>query len=162
VVHVRRSCRQVAVLALVYLAVPDDRRVLLAQPADSLARAALGIRAAEAARFRAMVRDDLTALDTLLGADLSYTHTSGERQTKAELESMLRAGDLTYLDAEPESVSVRVYGTAAMADGRARMRVRSQGQERAFTIRFLEAYVFRHRRWELVAWQSTRLPAPHS
>lgn len=116
------------------------------------------IKAAEAARFDAMIRGDLRALDTLLASDLTYTHTGGERQSKAEFEQMLRSGELRYLGAEPESVEVRIYGSTAIAEGLSRMRVRSASGESAFTIRFLEAYVRRRSRWELVAWQSTRVP----
>jgi Domain of unknown function (DUF4440) len=118
----------------------------------------LQVRVAEAARFRAMIRRDLHALDTLLASDLTYTHTSGERQSKSEFETMLRSGELTYLGAQPESVVVRIYGNTAVADGRSKMHVRSAGGEATFTIRFLEAYVRRRGRWELVAWQSTILP----
>jgi ketosteroid isomerase-like protein len=117
------------------------------------------VKAAEAARFDAMIRGDLRALDTLLASELTYTHTGGERQSKAEFEQMLRSGELRYLGAEPESVAVRVYGNTALADGLSRMRVRSASGEASFTIRFLEAYVRRRGRWELVAWQSTRLPS---
>jgi hypothetical protein len=39
------------------------------------------------------------------------------------------------------------------------MRVRSASGEASFTIRFLEAYVRRRGRWELVAWQSSMLPS---
>ena len=120
------------------------------------------IRATEIARFQAMTHADLGALDTLLGADLTYTHTDGERQNKAAFEADLRSGALAYLAAQPESVVVRAYGTTAVADGRAHMRVRADGKEIAFTIRFLEAYVRRRGRWELVAWQSTRLTVPGS
>jgi len=115
------------------------------------------IRLAEKARFEAMIRADLPALDTLLGSDLSYTHTDGDRQTRSQFVAMLRSNELAYLSAQPESVVVRVYGTTVLADGRAHMRVRSGGKEIAFTIRFLEAYVHRRGRWELVAWQSTRI-----
>jgi hypothetical protein len=105
-----------------------------------------------------MIRGDLHALDTLLASDLTYTHTSGERQSKREFETMLSSGELTYLGAEPESVVVRIYGNTAIADGRSKMHVRSGQQEMRFTIRFLEAYVRRRGRWELVAWQSTTVP----
>ena len=116
------------------------------------------VKAAEAARFAAMIRGDLRALDTLLASDLTYTHTDGERQNKVAFEQMLRSGELRYLGAEPESVAVRVYGNTALADGISRMRVRLASGDASFTIRFLEAYCRRRGHWELVAWQSTKLP----
>ena len=134
--------------------------VLLAQRPTGSATAERDVRAAEAARFRAMTHADFAALDTLLGSDLTYTHSDGERQDRSQFEAVMRSGALAYLAAQPESVVVRVYGTTALADGRAHMRVRSDGQDRAFTVRFLEAYTRRRGRWELVAWQSTRLVPP--
>jgi len=119
--------------------------------------AQLQVKAVETARFDAMIRGDLRALDTLLARDLTYTHTGGERQSKAEFEQMLRAGRLSYLGAEPESVAVRIYGNTAIADGLSQMRVRSASGEEGFTIRFLEAYVQRRGRWQLVAWQATKV-----
>jgi hypothetical protein len=130
---------------------------LLAQRPDLASAAEREVRVAEAARFRAMTHTDFAALDTLLGSDLSYTHSDGARQNRSELVAMLRSGALAYIAVQPESAVVRVYGTTALADGRGHMRVRSEGKELAFTIRFLEAYVRRRGRWELVAWQSTRL-----
>jgi len=139
------------------LALTSPVRAMMAQhPAGALV-AEREIRLAEKARFEAMIRADLPALDTLLGSDLSYTHTDGDRQTRSQFVAMLRSNELAYLSAQPESVVVRVYGTTVLADGRAHMRVRSGGKEIAFTIRFLEAYVHRRGRWELVAWQSTRI-----
>ena len=133
---------------------------LLAQRPNGASAAEREVRAAEAARFHAMTHADFAALDTLLGSDLTYTHSDGKRQTMSEFEATLRSGALAYVAVQPESVVVRAYGTLALADGRAHVRVRSDGKELAFTIRFLEAYVRRRGRWELVGWQSTRLAPP--
>jgi ketosteroid isomerase-like protein len=46
---------------------------------------------AEHDRFAAMVRGDLTALDTLVADDLGYTHTDGVTQTKAEFLETVRS-----------------------------------------------------------------------
>src|SRR6059058_3631548 len=135
----------------------DGPTVLLAQRLNGASVAEREVRVAEAARFQAMAHTDFAALDTLLGSDLTYTHSDGERQDRSKFETVLRSGTLAYIAVQPESVVVRAYGTTALADGRAHMRVRSNGKEIAFTVRFLEAYVRRRGRWELVAWQSTRL-----
>jgi ketosteroid isomerase-like protein len=124
---------------------------------QAMSAAERAIRAADSMRFAAMTRTDFTALDTLLGDDLSYTHNDGSRQGKAGLLNDLRSGELSYLALQPDSVVVRTYGTAAVVDGRVLIRARSGTQQGSFTARFLEVYAKRDGRWELVAWQSTRL-----
>jgi hypothetical protein len=104
-----------------------------------------------------MVHLDFAALDTLLGADLTYTHNDGTRESKVVFLASLRSGELRYLTMRPDSVLVRVYGSTAVADGRILLRARSDKQVGSFTARFLEVYVHRGGHWELVAWQSTRL-----
>src|SRR5689334_11644058 len=120
--------------------------------ADSVAERE--VRATDAARFAAMTRSDLAALDTLLGADLSYTHNDGTRQSKSEFLNMIRAREVTYLALLPDSEVVRIYGTTAVADGRLLLRARLDKQVGYFTGRFLEVYEHRRGHWELVAWQS--------
>jgi len=120
------------------------------------------ITAMEVLRFHAMTEDDLAALTPILGNDLSYTHANGWTQTKTEFLDTLRTGKLRYLSIEPASIQVRGYGTAAVVTGRAAFRVRSEGKEDGFQIRFIDVYVKRHGRWQMVAWQSTRLPEKSS
>lgn len=116
------------------------------------------VRLAEEQRFTAMTKPDFAALDTLLDNDLTYVHTSGELQTKAEFVAMLRSGDLVYESISPSEVHFRVHEDMAVANGRSQMRVRSASGESTFEIRFIEVYVRHGRRWLLTAWQSTRLP----
>lgn len=118
------------------------------------------VRATEGRRFQAMTTVDLRALDTLLAEELTYAHTTGEVDTKASLLDALRTGRLVYDSISPADVRVRVYGGSAVVTGTARVEVRADGAVRRLSIRFTEVYVRRAGRWELVAWQSTRLPEP--
>ena len=43
-------------------------------------------------RFKAMVRGDLLALDKVLSEDLTYTHTTGALDSKAQLIASLESG----------------------------------------------------------------------
>ncbi len=116
------------------------------------------VRASQSKRFAAMIEADVELLRPLLADELVYTHTTGRVETKLEFLSALSAGTLAYESIRLRGVEVRVYGEAAVATGESEMRVRMGGEALAFTIRFLEAYVRRDGRWQLVAWQSTRLP----
>lgn len=116
--------------------------------------------AADAARFAAMVRGDLAALDTLLAPDLTYVHTDGTAETKPQFLERLRAGRLRYLEIRPTDRRVREYPPLALVTGRSAMRARSEGRVLRFDIRFTAVYRRMDGRWALVAWQATRLPAP--
>jgi ketosteroid isomerase-like protein len=115
--------------------------------------------ATEDRRFAAMVEADTGALAHLLGPDLTYTHTDGAQNTRAELLQLIGSGALRYASISPEAREVRVVGSSAVVTGRSAMRVGANGQLHAFRIRYLAVYRHGARGWELIAWQSTRLPA---
>lgn len=116
------------------------------------------VRTFEARRFEAMLRVDVAAVAACLGEDLSYTHSSGETETKAQFLETLRSGRIKYEQIEPGDVDVRLYGQTAVVTGRSTMHTRRDGQPQTFQIRFVEVDVERGGRWQMVAWQATRLP----
>jgi ketosteroid isomerase-like protein len=118
------------------------------------------VRAADAQRFAAMVARDRAALERLLADDLTYTHSTGQVESKAQFLESLASGALIYRSIEPEEVAVRVYGETAVVTGRAVMRVENRGQALVLPVRFTSVYVRREGLWRLAAWQSTRLPEP--
>jgi ketosteroid isomerase-like protein len=137
-----RALALVALLLLPTLAAADTREDILA---------------ADARRFDAMLQGDLAALEGLLAEDLTYTHSSGKAETRAQFLESLRSGKLRYLAASRSDVAVRVYGDTAVVTGRAEMKVSSQGQELTLPIRFTEVWVKSGGAWKLAAWQSTRV-----
>jgi len=132
-----------------------------AQPAGPEEAAVL---AAQKERLQAMVRGDLDALGRLLPDDLTYTHASGVADTKASLLSSIAAGKLKYKAFDPGQPRVRIYGNTAVLTGTATVQVESATIGPApFPILFTDVYVRKpDGRWQAVAWQSTRPPAPPS
>ncbi len=114
------------------------------------------ILAADARRFAAMVQGNLTALEGLLTEDLTYTHSNGQVETRAQLLEGIRSGTLRYLAAEPSGAVVRVYGETAIVTGRADLRVSAQGRELTVPVQFTEVWVKSGGTWKMAAWQSTR------
>src|SRR5205809_5340416 len=114
--------------------------------------------AAEDRRFAAMMQADTAALAHLLAPDLTYTHTDGAQNTRAELLQLVGSGALRYASIAPEAREVRVFGSSAIVTGQSAMRVEAGGQAHAFRIRYLAVYRHGVHGWELIAWQSTRLP----
>ena len=109
-------------------------------------------------RFKAMVRGDLTALRMALSDQLTYTHSSGRHETKAQFLASLTMGQLSYKAIIPEARAVRVYSGVGIVTGTARMEITARGQDAHFRIRYLAVYVKAQDRWQMVAWQSTRVP----
>jgi hypothetical protein len=139
---------------LLLLSVGPIASVLIGQ--DS---ATTRVLAADDQRFRAMIRVDTAALRSRLAEDLAYTHTTGARQDKAEFLRTLASGQLRYRRIAPSERTVRFLGAeGAVVVGRSNMQVESDGQILAFAIRYLAVYRRVASEWQLVAWQSTRLP----
>ena len=74
--------------------------------------------AAEDLRYRAMVESDLTTMDRLCADELSYAHSSGARDTKAEYFEKVRSGYYDYLRIDHPVERVEVLGDTAIVVGR--------------------------------------------
>jgi hypothetical protein len=116
--------------------------------------------ATEDRRFAAMLRADTAALRLILAPDLAYIHTSGEKQDRTEFLHTLASGELRYKSIIPVERTVRLLGAeAAAVIGRSNMQVEAAGQLRRFTIRYIAVYQHAGEGWQLLVWQSTRLPS---
>ncbi len=111
----------------------------------------------QARRFRAMTENDVSALESILSDDLTYTHTTGRTETKAEFLSSLQARGIAYHSIEPTHVKVRISATTAVITGISAMKVSAGENNYEFSIRFIEVYENDEESWRLIAWQSTRL-----
>ena len=103
---------------------------------------------------------DYAALDRLLADDLTYTHSTAKLDTKATYLEPLVSGRTRYQSLEPSDVQVRVYGTTGVVTGILRSVALVAGKESRTDMRFTNVWVQRDGRWQMVAWQSTRLPEP--
>jgi Domain of unknown function (DUF4440) len=110
-------------------------------------------------RMQAMSDKDLATLDELLADDLIYTHSSARVDSKQSLIANMKSGATVYSSIEPSEVKAQDLGDAVVLTGVAWIKVASQGKQLDFGVRFTDAYAKRGGRWQMVAWQSTRLPA---
>jgi uncharacterized protein (TIGR02246 family) len=129
----------------------------LGQAAPAAPTAEDAVRAADAARIKAFTSADRTALGSLLGEDLTYTHSSGLLDSKAGIIDAITSGKTQYHSLVTEDVTVRLYGDVAVLTGRAAVNVTNNGQLLDLKLRFISVYVKRDGRWQFVAWQSTRM-----
>ena len=70
----------------------------------------------------------------------------------------LKSGKLQFKTIEPADLQVRVYGTTAIINGTAKVSVVSEGKPKDISLRFTDVWVNRAGKWQMVAWQSTKLP----
>ena len=109
-------------------------------------------------RMNAMAQKDIATLNALLSDDLVYTHSTARLDTKKSLIEAMESGRTVYTAVEPSDVKAQDLGTAVALTGAARIHVISNGNPISFSVRFTDVYVNNGGQWQMVAWQSTRLP----
>ena len=142
----------------------DDMRLLtilltsavLAAAADKSADA---VKAAEKNWATATVACDETTLRQVLADDLTYTHSTGDTDTKAQFMSNLKTGVRKYLKLNHEGMDVRNYGNTAVVTATAQIETSQKGGAASPAhLRFIHVWIYQNGRWQLVAHQSLRLP----
>jgi ketosteroid isomerase-like protein len=112
----------------------------------------------QSARFKAMVEEDIDSLEGFLADDLTYSHTTGWTETKSGFLSTVESRSIDYMSMAPEDVAVRIYGDVAVMTGIAKMQGAVGDRKVSFTIRFLDVSRRVGDSWQLVAWQSVKMP----
>jgi ketosteroid isomerase-like protein len=112
----------------------------------------------DAKRMQAMAEKDIATLAAVLADDLIYTHSTARLDTKSSLLGAMESGATVYTQVTPSEVKAQDCGDAVVLTGVARIGVTSNGKPNAFTVRFTDVYANRGGAWQMVAWQSTRLP----
>ncbi len=110
-------------------------------------------------RMLAMASKDTATLESLLADDLIYTHSSARLDTKRSLIDAMVSGKTVYTAVEPSEVKAQDLGDTVVLTGVAQIKVTANGTPNAFGVRFTDVYARRDGRWQMVTWQSTRLPA---
>ena len=110
--------------------------------------------ALENRRIEAMTKGDIQALEEILADDLIYTHTTARLDTKASFIDAIKSGRSNYKSVDTSDVEVRQLGDTVVVTGHAKFHV----GDNKFEARFLDVYAKRNNAWQMVAWQSTRLP----
>ncbi len=122
--------------------------------------ASRAVLAAQDARFAATIKPDVAGLAAMMTDDLTYTHSSGVTETKAEFLEGVKNGKYVYRSIESKDRRVRLHGDAAIVSGTAHIVVEPGGKRTDIDLYFSELYVKRGGAWRMALWQATRLPAP--
>ena len=118
-----------------------------AEPVDAVKQVAEGW-------YDAAVKQDRTALESLLADDLVYTHAGGQVQSKSEYIAGVMKGPPHYESMTYSDMKIRLYGNTAVLTAFADVKLTNQP---LFRVRTLHVYVENNGHWQLVAHESTRV-----
>ncbi len=122
-------------------------------------KSADAVKAAEKAWAEATVAADEATLKQLLADDLTYTHSTGDTDSKAAFIDNLRTGTRKYHKVNHEMMQTRLYGDTAVLSATAQVETSQKGGSVSPAhLRFIHVWVLQGGRWQLVAHQSLRLP----
>jgi ketosteroid isomerase-like protein len=141
-------------LLLVTLMVATVPPFTLAQSPGSVELAVMHL---EQERIDAMQKGDLATLERILADDFIYTHSNARVETKQQLLEALKSGAFKYEEIKHSDLKAQVYGDTVVLRGKSDLKIKANNLPLAFQIRFLGVYVKANGRWQLTAWQSTRL-----
>jgi ketosteroid isomerase-like protein len=128
-----------------------------AQPDPDAAKEVL---AASDAWRQAMIKKDAAGLDKYLHEDLTYSHSNGRSQTKAEVVRSTTMGRTTIEGIDFSDVTVRVYGSTALIRANVDMRNNVDGKSTTTHLNVLHVWLKGPGGWQLVGRQSTLLNPP--
>jgi ketosteroid isomerase-like protein len=115
------------------------------------------IRKLDEQRIAALTQPDIPVLERMMTDDFTYTHSSGQVQTKAEFLGDFKSGKRVFKSLKQEDVQVRVYENVAIVTGRCTLLGVNGGKDFELPMRFIEVYTSNHGNWQWATWQSTRL-----
>jgi len=117
------------------------------------------IRKLEDQRFKAMIDADAATLEKLLADSLVYTHSYGGTDSKTSYVDAIRAKKWQYRKIERPVENIQIHGDCALVTGKVRIELLSEGKPKTLNSAYTNVWIKAARGWQMVAWQSTPLPA---
>jgi hypothetical protein len=111
----------------------------------------------------ANVRRDAAYFERVEADEFIFTDSSGGVTLKQEDVAGVKAPanpDSKLLSYEVDDMKVSLYDDTAVVTGRVTQKGVFKGQEWTGQSRFTDVFVWRDKRWQIVAGHSSRLPAP--
>ena len=113
----------------------------------------------ETRRYQAMCAADAKTLDELLADSMVYTHSTGYADSKASYLEGIRSKKWVYRRIERPIEDIQVHGDCAVVTGQVRIDLVVQGTQKILSSRYTNVWVKGKKGWQMVAWQSTLIPA---
>jgi len=132
--------------------------LISAQDDDSTARAQ--VLALEKAWNQAYKARDTTALAAILDNSLVLVEDDGSLKTKSEFLASVKSASANQEQVAPESLTVRVFGTTAIAIGVIAVKETRAGKSVVHRERFIDTWINRNGSWICIATDAT--PMTHA
>lgn len=106
----------------------------------------------------AVVQGDVKAFDRLFAEDFTHTSQDGRQRTKPEWMKGRIQGKTNYVSFDVDDRQIRVYERTAVVTGISKPTWREDnGTLASGRYRYLRVWTQREGRWQVVAFQSTRI-----
>jgi ketosteroid isomerase-like protein len=106
-----------------------------------------------------MVDPDLKTLEALTAADLSYGHSNGKVQTKAEFIDDLKTGASDFVKIALSDQTIKVDGDTAIVRHALVAETNDSGKPGNVSLKILMVWKKQHGHWQLLARQAVRFTA---
>jgi ketosteroid isomerase-like protein len=106
----------------------------------------------------AMMKKDRAGLQKILHENLTYTHSSGLNETKADVLQSVTQGPMIHEEIKLSNTTVRVFGDTALVKGIVDFRNSVAGAVSTAHLDVLHVWLKGPQGWQLVARQAIRLP----
>lgn len=103
---------------------------------------------------QAMIHRDGAALEKLLSDDLTYTHSAGQEESKADVIKSITSGKSIVEKLELTDTIVRINGNTALVKGKVDL---WHSSTNIVNMNVLHVWVKHASGWQMVARQATRL-----
>ena len=119
------------------------------------------VEAVERKRFDAQVHKDYNYLEKVFSPDLIYIHSGGAVNTKGEYIQSIKDGKSVYEHIDVEEMKLRPYNNGKTVVINGKITIASppvDGKQSLAHLRYAVVYIRKKEGWQLVMWQSLKLP----
>lgn len=106
---------------------------------------------------KALIAKDSVALSNILSEDVSYGHTNGWVQTKAQLIRSVVSGEQDYAAIEPSNIDARIYDLTGIITMQSKVSMLFQGKSLDLNMKILLVWIKQSDVWKLVARQAVNM-----
>lgn len=108
----------------------------------------------------AFVRGDTSVIEQHTDKDAYLVDPMGDVSSRSNLVEQIKSGDLKFESIEPSDIKVRTYGDTAVVSYQSKEKGKYKTQDIGGETRWLEVFVRRNGKWQVVASQGTVIGQP--
>ncbi|MDB5232469.1 MAG: hypothetical protein JWN76_3274 [Chitinophagaceae bacterium] len=117
----------------------------------------LKVQAAVESLRKAMIDADVAQLDKLVSEDLSYGHSGGNIQTKAQFIDAIKSGSSDFVTIDLTNQTVKVTGNTAVVRHALSATTNDNGKPGTVKLSVMLVWIKTHGGWKLLARQAVKV-----